>query len=177
MFGTPEFDLICKTHTYTFRKNVVRVCVFVRVCECVFEYVCVWVCTCVCVFECLCVCLCVCVSVCVCERERDYEEAKNKSDQEIINVVKTSFEIFYDFISSDSSILHKIDNRGKRERCQTLKKYYLMFFAILFHPNFTIYYFCSFLFIVVFLILVVLGFEPTTITQWKATIRLFPSRF
>jgi len=56
------------------------------------------------------------------ERERDYEEAKNKSDQEIINVVKTSFEIFYDFISSDSSILHKIDNRGKRERCQALKK-------------------------------------------------------
>ena len=56
------------------------------------------------------------------ERERDYEEAKNKSDQEIINVVKTSFEIFYDFISSDSSILHKIDNRGKRKRCQVLRK-------------------------------------------------------
>jgi hypothetical protein len=34
------------------------------------------------------------------ERERDYEEAKNKSDQKIINVVKTSFEIFYDFIST-----------------------------------------------------------------------------
>jgi hypothetical protein len=39
-------------------------------------------------------------------RKKDYEEAKNKLDRKIINEVKTSLEIFYDFISTQSECVN-----------------------------------------------------------------------